>query len=306
MELFLLINFYITNDFSLIAKINIYSAKTLRFLQTNLKKGLEVEMLPFTNTNNNNGIVGFRTEDIFQNYLDSLSDDEKLILEIENININNNQTENYYINLGKEVDMLNTLKVSNMIKENKVIDFENVANNNNNYIVNQYQLLSISEGCEFTLTLDKQINIKNKELELEFKKTEISSNNLYLKCSASSENNKQIKCSLNEYIDSKYTFNDYIYYDTNELVSITSANKESSYLIKCIIKKKTKLSKTSIIFIIIFSVIFVIVTSIVIFIKINIRGKKMNDYKQNNTSYKKKKNVEYSGDLNKSAKTILY
>ena len=35
-------------------------------------------MLPFTNTNNNNGIVGFRTEDIFQNYLDSLSDDEKL------------------------------------------------------------------------------------------------------------------------------------------------------------------------------------------------------------------------------------
>ena len=306
LELFLLINFYITNDFSLIAKINIYSAKTLRFLQTNLKKGLEVEMLPFTNTNNNNGIVGFRTEDIFQNYLDSLSDDEKLILEIENININNNQTENYYINLGKEVDMLNTLKVSNMIKENKVIDFENVANNNNNYIVNQYQLLSISEGCEFTLTLDKQITIKNKELELEFKKTEISSNNLYLKCSASSENNKQIKCSLNEYIDSKYTFNDYIYYDTNELVSITSANKESSYLIKCIIKKKTKLSKTSIIFIIIFSVIFVIVTSIVIFIKINIRGKKMNDYKQNNTSYKKKKNVEYSGDLNKSAKTILY
>ena len=48
-----------------------------------------------------------------------------------------------------------------MIKENKVIDFENVVNNNNNYIVNQYHLLSISEGCEFTLILDKQLNINN-------------------------------------------------------------------------------------------------------------------------------------------------
>ena len=307
LQIYLLINFYITNDFSLVAKINIYSSKALRFLQTNLKKGLEVEMLPFTNINNNNGIVGFRTEDIFQQYLDFLYDDEILILEIESININNNKTENYYINLGKNVDMLNTLKVSNMIQENKVINFENVVNNYNNYIVNQYQLLSISEGCEFTLTLDKQITIKNKELELEFKKTEINSNNLNLKCSESSENNKQIKCSLNEYVNSKYTFNDYIYYDTNELVSITSADKESSYLINCIIPKKKKLSKTSIVFIIIFCVIFIIVTSIVIFIKLNIRDKKKNDYKQNFSFYKKKnKNVEYSGDLNKSAKTILH
>jgi hypothetical protein len=227
-------------------------------------------------------------------------------LEIESIYINNNKTEDYYINLGKDVDMLNTLKVSNMIKENKVIDFENVANNYNNYIVNQYQLLSVSEGCEFTLTLDKQINIKNKELELEFKKTEINSNNLYLKCIVSSENNKQIKCSLNEYVNSRYTFNDYIYYDINELISITSENKESSYLINCIIKKKTKLSKTSKTFIVIFCVIFIIVTSFVIIIKINIREKKKNDFKQNN-SYNKKKNkkVEYNGDLNKSAKTIL-
>ena len=61
-----------------------------------------------------------------------------------------------------------------MIKENKVIDFENVVNNNNNYIVNQYHLLSVSEGCEFTLILDKQLNINNKELDLEFKKTEIN------------------------------------------------------------------------------------------------------------------------------------
>ena len=78
LQLYLLIDFYISNNFSLTAKINIYSSKTLRILQTNIKKGLEVEMLPFTNINNDNGIVGFTTEDVFQEYLNSLSDDEKL------------------------------------------------------------------------------------------------------------------------------------------------------------------------------------------------------------------------------------
>ena len=77
MQIYLLIDFYISNDFSLIAKKKIYSSTALRILQTNIKKGLEVEMLPFTNINNDNGIVGFTTEDVFQEYLDSLSDEEK-------------------------------------------------------------------------------------------------------------------------------------------------------------------------------------------------------------------------------------
>ena len=241
--LYLLIDSYIPEDFSLIIKINIYIQKSLRNLQQEEKKEMElkISLLNCTDSNSFGGLYTFVPEGTFKEYL--ISEGEKARIVITNILLNKYNNKNKYnIKLGDNSDYLDTAKMEELIQNNQAVDLGLIKN------VSIYHLESISQGCTIQLITNETIKISNREINIEFE--EINSHkNRSIICSLD-KNNNNIECNLDENINSNYTLKNYLELKNNELFSIIS-NEDTIIPMNCSIEiikipNENKTTKSSI------------------------------------------------------------
>ena len=143
-------------------------------------------------------------------------EEEKIM--IEDIN-EDDKEEIQLVLLDDNSDILNSQKVKNSI-ENGGIDYYEIEvkikNNNIDFNIYKYKIISSSSGCKFSLITDQKIKVNNKNIKLKFSelslKEKITSN-----CLISEKNGNNIICSLNENIDNYYSLNPFIYADENEI-----------------------------------------------------------------------------------------
>ena len=226
--LYLLIDSYVSKDFTLKIKINIYIQKSSRNLQQEEKKEMEINISPFNLTNSNSfgGLYTFVPDGTFKEYL--LSEGEKTKIVVTNITLNENNNKNEYnIKMVDNSDYLNTAKMEEMIMNNQKVDLSLLKS------INIYHLKSVSQGCSFEITTKEIFNVPDRKFNLEFQDIK-KYKKIISKCSLY-KNNNIIKCNLDEMINSNYTLNDYIDINNNELVSILSY-KQNSFQMSCFIR----------------------------------------------------------------------
>ena len=226
--LYLLIDSYVSKDFTLKIKINIYNQKSSRNLQQEEKKEMEINISPFNLTNSNSfgGLYTFVPDGTFKEYL--LSEGEKTKIVVTNITLNENNNKNEYnIKMVDNSDYLNTAKMEEMIMNNQIVDLSLLKS------INIYHLKSVSQGCSFEITTKEIFNVPDRKFNLEFQDIK-KYKKIISKCSLY-KNNNIIKCNLDEMINSNYTLNDYIDINNNELVSILSY-KQNSFQMSCFIR----------------------------------------------------------------------
>ena len=260
--LYLLIDSYIPKDFSLKIKINIYIQKSLRNLQLEEKKEMEINISPlnYTDSNSFGGLYTFSPNQSFKEYL--ISEGEKARIVITNIIPNNSESENEYnIEMGDNPDYLDTAKMEEKLNNSQQVDLGFIQN------INIYHIKSIYYGCSFELTTNETIKVSDRKINLEFIEKNTHKNRSTI-CSLNKNNNK-IKCNLDENINSNYILKNYIEVNNNELFSIIS-NEQNIFTMVCPIirknKNSNKLSKTSIVIIIIAAIFIAIIFTIIIYI----------------------------------------
>ena len=226
--LYLLIDSYIPEDFSLIIKINIYIQKSLRNLQQEEKKEMElkISLLNCTDSNSFGGLYTFVPEGTFKEYL--ISEGEKARIVVTNILLNKYNNKNKYnIKLGDNSDYLDTAKMEELIQNNQAIDLGLIRN------VSIYHLESISQGCIIQLITNETIKISDKEINLKFE--EINSHKSRSIICSLDKNNNNIECNLDENINSNCTLRNYLEFKNNELFSIIS-NEDTIFPMNCSIE----------------------------------------------------------------------
>ena len=192
--LYLLIDSYIPKDFSLKIKINIYIQKSLRNLQLEEKKEMEINISPlnYTDSNSFGGLYTFSPNQSFKEYLKS--EGEKLRIVITNIIPNNSESENEYnIEMGDNPDYLDTAKMEEKLNNSQQVDLGFIQN------INIYHIKSIYYGCSFELTTNETIKVSDRKINLEFIEKNTHKNRSTI-CSLNKNNNK-IKCNLDENIN---------------------------------------------------------------------------------------------------------
>ena len=129
-------------------------------------------------------------------------------------------------------DYLNTNKVQELISKGE-IDFSEKYTNEN-YTINIYKIQDISQGCEFNILTDKNINTNKNSINITTKLIEDSTSNMIdVNCTLIPSNNNIIKCISNQELNNYYNPNDFIYYDEDELLILLNENKESNYNLSC-------------------------------------------------------------------------
>ena len=274
--LYVLLDSYVSNSYSLKIKIIVYNIRSLRNLQA--QREMEINISPLNNTNSNGygGLYTFVSDQSFKEYLESQGENTRIVVTnvTPNINYINNNKYEYYVKMADNSDYLDTSKMDQMLQNNQAPDLGQVKN------VNIYHLDSISQGCSFDVTTNETINIPSRTFNLEFQDIK-SHNNITSTCS-SRQNSNIIKCNMDEVIfNSSYILNDYIDYNNNEVFSIIS-DKEKSFPMSCFFKynksnnKSSGLSKGMLALVIIIPIIAaIIIAAIVIYCYNRLRPKEI-------------------------------
>ena len=224
LNLYVLMDSYVSNGFSLKTKIKLYT-RQLRNLQE-IQRDMEINVSPSTYTNSNSygKLYTFVSDQAFKEYLASAGDNARIVVSNVEPNINNDKYE-YYVKMADNSDYLDTSKMQQMIQNNQVADLGQVKN------ANIYHVDSVSEACSFELTTNEVINVPSKTFNLEFQ--DINSKKVITSACSSVQNSNKIKCTFDEIIpNNNYILNDYIDYNNNELFSIIS-DKENSFPLNC-------------------------------------------------------------------------
>ena len=181
--------------------------------------------------------------------------------------------------MGNDSDYLDTLKIEELIQNNKAVNLGLIKN------VSIYHLKSISQGCTFELTTNETIKNSDREINLECQEINPQKNRSII-CSLY-RNNNRIECNLDKNINSNCTLKNYIEIKNNELLSIIS-NEENIIPMNCsfvlvipsngndaIKTNNNKLSKSSKILIILIPIFLIIILVSFICIYLTIKNNKI-------------------------------
>ena len=293
LKVFVISDFPIPKNFSLIVTLILYNTNNLR----NLQKTEEIKLYPTGNYEGIEGdkIITFESDEEFNKKLES-NQNKDLRIVITDLNIDNKETkeskEIYNFNyLNNNEDCLDTFKVQQNIEKGEV-DFSNISPN---YKITQYKINSCSQGCNFSLISNIEINEEDQEIELDFIKSG-NKKSLKANCSLSKNNKNNITCSLNKEVKANYTLKDYINVTAQETITIVQENKLNNFELNCMNlveeKKKSKLNIGTIIGIVV--VVLFLVGAFVVAVIVLICNKKG---VENNYKYKPKdKRVDFNNN----------
>ena len=289
--LFVLIeNSFIKKNFLIIISIILYT-KNLRNLE---EISMNITLSPSKDLDEfSTGLISFESDKSFNERYLSSSNVEKI--KIINAYSENSYNYNFNINNIKNNENLDTLISKENINNGKIVDFENLYENNSPLANEIFIIKSISKGCNFTITLDKNFNIELKEFNLYFSS---EGNIIISKCYVFSKNNNQINCSLSENVDEKnYTLKNFINYEDHKVVLIINDN--DNYPLSCKIRK---LSNISIIFIGGFFLIYIFFS---IFIIIRLSSQEIGRVYNRTINEQRRIKINSSNDINRSTQNII-
>ena len=220
--IFVITNFPITKDQKFTFTVSIYLFRNLRILQ-NDKKEIEITFSPKEDYDGNGDrVVSLISDNNFK--------EEKAVVE----DLTNNKEIEVKI-LDNNVDVLDTQKVQETISKGG-IDYSQISQDSKDHKIYQYKISSATNGCEFSLISENEINEENKNIELSF--VEVRTNNhITANCLLSSKNNKNIVCSLDSDIDNEYILEPFIFSDKTETITILQKNTSDYLQLECSIKK---------------------------------------------------------------------
>ena len=222
--LYIMTDLFITKNKPFNIYIIITIIRPLRNLQQIEKKQLQTKAFRVTeymnnNIKDNNEIVGLSVDKTFGDYIQELLEVRGTKIIVEEMIINSKKY-NYNLILG------------NNAQNHQEINFADIVGNPS-YIINLYKIEEVTEGCNFTAKLDKYIEEKDKEIDLYFEELKSEKKIINGKCILSKDNANNILCKLEEEINDLYISQDYVYYDSNELIAITMKNKTSPFYMIC-------------------------------------------------------------------------
>ena len=202
----------------------------------------------------NGNIVEFTSEEEFNS-------NDKII-------ISTNTDKNYLYEikiLNNDDKILDTEENKKMIENKEIIDFSKI---DFVYKINKYTIKSITKGCDFNLISYTTINENNQNVILNFYDVDNINDNINITCLLSNGNNNKIPCSLQKEINNKkYSLDSYIG-TSNESIFYIIQDEDINFQLNCVNEKEIdkKLNNTKIIIIIIAALVVVIIIGIVIII----------------------------------------
>ena len=216
--IFVIKNFQVTKTQKFIFIISKYISHNLRNLQNNIIK-TEIVLYPKEDYDGyENKIISLISEEEVN--------EERIIVE----GLKNNEDIEEII-LNDNYDLLDTEKVREDIKYGG-IDYFKITENNEDYNVYQYNIISSTIGCEFTLNSEDKINQNNKTIILSFLEVE-TNNRLETNCILSNNNDNKINCFLSLNISGTYTLEPYVFSDQIETITIIQKNENDIFSLKC-------------------------------------------------------------------------
>ena len=204
------------------------------------------------------------------------------------IDVDSQVEKNYHYDIIFEgnFNIKNTEKVEELIKIGGT-NFSKVVNKEINYIISQYKIKGMSDGCNLNLKSNTKIN-SNRIIVLTIMQYNKKSNTLNTECTLSTNNKYEIPCSLDTEGSNKYILKEFIYYSQKELITIISNNKSSIYPIACnnseginsiaFSKQNRKLIKFHTIIIVSFISLVLIIALVFILCKIKKKDKNKRDF----------------------------
>jgi len=264
-------NFAISKEEIFIFVIKIYSINSGRILQQNEMKDFE-----FIYSKN----YGENDESIIE-----LTSKEELNENLKATFVDSKNMNDISIKLNDNKNNLDSEKVKEEIK-NGGMNYNDITSDLKIY---HYSILSSSEGCNFVLNTEENIENTYRIIYLNFKEISNDKKDIKVRCILSNTNGKKIPCFLYEKIYNKYTLQPYLYSENNEIITITKSddnnNNNNNFDLQCSIyteynpdnpnnpvnrfKKKSNRLSTGVIIEIICSVVGVIValTIAIIFVR---------------------------------------
>ena len=295
LKVFVLLDFPIPKNYSMILNAIIYDYKNLRNLQQ--EKGTNVL------------VTVYSTKDSDKNKITVLSSDNEFNkennikrVEVQEIEINNKENNDLIINI-LDNNCLDTAKVENKINNEGEVDYSNISSD---YRVYQYKINSASKRCNFNLESDSIINEQNKEIKLNFKNDK--SDIITSFCSLSQNNGNSIICKLEKNVDSNKILEDYIESNNQETFTIIQSDKSKKLYLNCLNSEKPKDStkgrlKLGVLIVVILLIIL-LVSGILFPIICCKKGKKGSG--DNNRNYKHKTNYENNTQRGLKYKSNFY
>jgi hypothetical protein len=211
--------------------------------------------------------------------------------------------------LNNNDKILDTEENKKMIENGTTMDFSDITSSESK-IKNIYTIKSISQGCEFNLISDSQIQENNQNINLNFIENDNSNNNISINCILSKDNNYNIPCHLDPEINNKYFLESFIGSDKEGMFYIIP-EKDDSFQLICQNKKeeekeeKNDKSKTKLIIIICaIGAAFIIIITIIIIcckkkkpVKVNYNEKKIRAH--NMVPYEDNMDISFSNPTEK-------
>ena len=217
--IFLILNFTVKKSNKFTFDVTLYSSRIIR----NLQNGQETKELIFSPKEDYDG----NGDKIVSLVSDEEIEEERVVVgdlksedEIEVKLVNDN------------TEVLDTQKVEDNINKGGV-DYSIIEDNQSNYNIQQYKIISATSGCKFDLNSEETISGQNKSIELNFQEKE-SNKIIKANCVLSSQNDKKIICSLDDQIDGNYNLEPYIYSDQKETITIVQKNTDDYLTLECI------------------------------------------------------------------------
>ena len=221
LKLYILSTYAMSKDESITFIINIYSVNSGRILQKN-----ELKEIKFTLPENYNG----NTDSVIDLIsVEEFSEDSRATL------VNLKTSDDIEVKLNENENNLDTEKVKEEIK-NGGIDYSNLSSG---YKIYHYSIASSTQGCEFNLFSEGNIqDSNNKNISLNFVEVNNDNNNITAQCIISNTNRNKIPCTLGSNINNSYNLKPYLYSDDSETITISQSNNNSLILV-CDIKKNS-------------------------------------------------------------------
>ena len=184
LKIFILVNYAVSKNDLFTFNINIYLVNKGRILQQS-----EIKEMNFTVSKSNPGNADSITE-LTSN--EEINEDTKATLIDSKVN---NDIEVIFNNNENNLD---TENVKNEIK-NGGIDYNNLPSD---YKIYHYSIISSTQGCQFDLISEKNIENEDKNINLDF--INLYENNITANCFLSKSNGKKIPCTFDKEINNVY------------------------------------------------------------------------------------------------------
>ena len=216
-KIFILANFAISKEEIFTFVIKIYSINSGRILQQNEMKDFE-----FIYSKN----YGENDESIIE-----LTSKEELNENLKATFVDSKNMNDISIKLNDNKNNLDSEKVKEEIK-NGGMNYNDITSDLKIY---HYSILSSSEGCNFVLNTEENIENTYRIIYLNFKEISNDKKDIKVRCILSNTNGKKIPCSLYEKIYNKYTLQPYLYSENNEIITITKSddNNNNNFDLQC-------------------------------------------------------------------------